>query len=289
MWWGELTPDQRPADAFALVYETDPFEEEVEILGFPRLELKVSADVPLAHWFGRISDVAPDGATVLVAGGGISGAHRNSMDDPEPLEPGRVYDISFELHFTSWVFPAGHRLRLAVSNATFPMVWPTPSPMTTSLAVGGESGSVLIVPLAPPATGRLPSFEPPTPVVRLEGYSSEGDVVPDTWTVIRDEARQSTNVEWEGRATSEHPWGRKRTIERLAYRVEGHDPAHASVRGEAVMEVEIAERSFAGITFSTCKATRSRSTTATRASYSKMTSSCEPGVGKRRFRETISD
>ncbi len=242
MWWGELTPDQRPADAFGLVYETEPFDDEVEILGFPRLELKASADVPLAHWFGRISDVAPDGTTVLVAGGGINGAHRDSMDDPKPLEPGRVHDISFELHFTSWVFTPGHRLRLAVSNATFPMIWPTPSPMTTSLVVGGAGGSRLILPVSPPADGRAPTFEPPTPVVRPEGYGSEGDVLPDTWTVIRDEAERSTRVEWEGRASSDHPWGRKRTVERLAYRVEDFDPAHASVRGEAIMEVDLPDR-----------------------------------------------
>jgi predicted acyl esterase len=91
MWWGELTPDQRPVDAFSLIYETSPFDEELEMLGFPRLELRASADAPLAHSFGRISDVSPDGTTVLVAGGGINGAHRVSMDDPEPLERGRLY------------------------------------------------------------------------------------------------------------------------------------------------------------------------------------------------------
>ena len=40
------------------------------------------------------------------------------------------------MHFTSWVFPKGHRIRLAVNNAQWPMLWPTPYPMTTALQLG---------------------------------------------------------------------------------------------------------------------------------------------------------
>ncbi len=36
MWFGDVAPDQRPTDAFSLVYETPPLEEEVEILGLPK-------------------------------------------------------------------------------------------------------------------------------------------------------------------------------------------------------------------------------------------------------------
>lgn len=242
MWWGELTPDQRPADAFSLVYETEPFEQEVEILGFPRLELRAAADVKLAHWFGRISDVAPDGTTTLVAGGGINGAHRDSMEDPEYLEPGRPYDIAFDLHFTSWVFEPGHRLRLAICNATFPMIWPSPYPMTTSLTVGGDRGSRLMLPIAPSPDRPAPSFPSATPVVRPDGYSSGGEVLPDTWTLIRDEAEATTTVEWEGKGSRRLPWGSWATTERLSYHVADHDPAHAALRGEAIMEAELPGR-----------------------------------------------
>ena len=34
-WWGELTVDQRGADAFSLVFDSPPLAEDVEILGFP--------------------------------------------------------------------------------------------------------------------------------------------------------------------------------------------------------------------------------------------------------------
>src|SRR5215813_5152544 len=72
-WWGELTVDQRGADAFSLVFDTPPLEEDVEILGFPLVMLNGAADAEPLHWFGRLCDVAPYGTVTLVTGGGRSG------------------------------------------------------------------------------------------------------------------------------------------------------------------------------------------------------------------------
>ena len=44
--------------------------------------------------------------------------------------------------------PAGHRLRIAVSNAYWPMIWPSPEPVRLDL-----SAATLTLPLRPPATG----------------------------------------------------------------------------------------------------------------------------------------
>ena len=67
-WWGELTVDQRGADAFSLVFDSPPLAEDMEILGFPLVELHGSADAEPLHWFGRLCDVAPDGTVTLVTG-----------------------------------------------------------------------------------------------------------------------------------------------------------------------------------------------------------------------------
>jgi putative CocE/NonD family hydrolase len=79
LWFGDVAADQRPADAFSLVYDTQPLDRDVEILGLPRARLRVSADAPLAHWFVRLNDVAPDGTVTLVASAGFNGAHRESV------------------------------------------------------------------------------------------------------------------------------------------------------------------------------------------------------------------
>ena len=120
-----------------------------------------SATAPLAHWFVRLSDVAPDGTVTLVAGAGLNGAHRESAEKPKPLEPGRVYDLEIDMHFTSWVFPKGHSIRLAVNNAQWPMAWPTPYPMTTSLHLGGENPTRVVLPVVPHADRPRPSFLAP--------------------------------------------------------------------------------------------------------------------------------
>ena len=125
-WWGELLSDPRPVDAFSLVYDSAPLENEVAILGRPHALLQASATAPLADWFARLSDVAPDGTVTQITGAGINGAQRESMSEPRDLEPGKVYPLDIEMHLTSWVFPKGHRIRVAISNALWPMMLPTP-------------------------------------------------------------------------------------------------------------------------------------------------------------------
>jgi predicted acyl esterase len=55
-----------------------------------------------------------------------------------------VVDLNIEMHFTSWVFPKGHRIRVAVNNAQWPMFWPTPYAMKTTLRLGNEASRLLL-------------------------------------------------------------------------------------------------------------------------------------------------
>src|SRR5262249_35777167 len=116
-WWGELLTDQRPVDAFSLTYDSLPLEESLSILGRPQALLQASASAPLRDWFVRLSDVAPDGTVTLVTGAGLNGAQRESISEPKAMEPGKAYPLAIEMHLTTWVFPKGHRIRLAISNA----------------------------------------------------------------------------------------------------------------------------------------------------------------------------
>jgi hypothetical protein len=235
-WWGELLPDQRPSDAFSLVYETAPLDADLEILGLPRAALRVSADAPLAHWFARLSDVAPDGQVTLVTGAGLNGAHRKSATNPEPLVANQAETIDVEMHFTSWVFPKGHRIRLAVSNALWPMIWPTPYAMTTSLHVGGGA-SRLMLPVMPYEARPKPDF-----VAVPMGDRQPGGTWPGRYQIIRDDVRQATRVEWSGTSDGEAPWGRVFDRERLTYEVEDARPEAASIRGETEQDVHLAGR-----------------------------------------------
>jgi putative CocE/NonD family hydrolase len=130
-WWGELTVDQRPADAFSLVFDSAALERDTEILGAPRAEIHGRADASPLNWFARLSDVAPDGTVTLVTGGGRSDRPDPMRDPAAPMPAGSAPQpdwLPLDLHITSWVFPRGHRIRLAISNAMWPMIWPTPHP-----------------------------------------------------------------------------------------------------------------------------------------------------------------
>jgi hypothetical protein len=109
--------DQRPADAASLAWTSAPLDERLEVLGFPEVELELSADRPVAQAAVRLCDVAPDGASLYVAHGLLNLTHRDSHEHPEPLEPGRRYRVTVPLKVCGHAFVPGHRLRVAVSSS----------------------------------------------------------------------------------------------------------------------------------------------------------------------------
>jgi predicted acyl esterase len=143
-WWGELTADQRGADAYCLTFDSPPLPADTEILGGPRVLIHGGADAAPLHWFARLCDVAPDGAVTLVTGAGRA-------SEPDPMRDAGADPadgLTLDLHITSWVFPAGHRIRLALSNALWPMIWPTPYPATAEVRLG-PGGTRLVLPVIP--------------------------------------------------------------------------------------------------------------------------------------------
>jgi uncharacterized protein len=232
-WWGDLTVDQRPADAFSMVYDSAPLTADLAILGRAEAELQVSASAPMADWFARLSDVAPDGTVTLVTGGGINGAQRDSQTNPTDLEAGHTYPLNIKLHLTSWVFPQGHRIRLAISNSWWPTIWSTPYPMTTSLEVGGENPSRLVLPIVPLKAVSQPRFEKPGESDHLTDVHSEGYPWPGEYHVTRDEVRQATHVVWRGSDKTQYPWGKQTHHEQLTYDVEDAHPEVNVVKGDS--------------------------------------------------------
>ena len=248
MWWGDVAPDQRPTDAFSLVYDTPPLDEDVEILGLPKAMLKVEADAPHIDWFARLNDVAPDGTVTQVAGAGMNGAHRISARDPKAIVPGEPFPLQIEMHFTSWVFPKGHRIRLAVSNAQWPMLWPTPYPATTSLYLGSD-GSRLLLPVVPPDStkGPAPSYLPiPPKEAPLPGYEAIAMETPSAYgeisSVDRNPRTGKATVVATNNSAHRFPWGEERNTEKITHEAEDGKPEKASVRGEYSTEVKLPGR-----------------------------------------------
>jgi hypothetical protein len=248
MWFGDVAPDQRPTDAFSLVYDTEPLDEETEILGLPRAVLKVSADAPLADWFARLSDVAPDGTVTLVTAAGFNGAHRASARDPSPLPPGRVVTLGIEMHFTSWTFPKGHRMRLSVGNAQWPMIWPTPYPVTTTLHLGGDEPTRLVLPIVPHEERPRPRFLAPEEDPMLPGFGTLDEGTTSGYgeisSIERDPQRRVTKVAATNAGGALYPWGTERTTESITHEAQDDRPEATSVLGEYRTIVALQDRTL---------------------------------------------
>jgi hypothetical protein len=250
MWYGDLGWDQRPADAASLVYDTPALDRDVAILGFVRAHLEASADAPLAYWFVRLSDVAPDGQVTLVAAAGVNGAHRESSIAPSALEPGRRYPFEVELHLTSWVFPRGHRIRMTVANAQWPMIWPTPYAMTTSLHVGGPQATRIELPVVPPGTRAAPQFRTPEPdpsyaSAGYGGYNSETvSGYPEIGVVSRNYLDGTARAVAENAGTMSYPWGKVRYSERIEHKADDRHPEATGVASEVTQTITLPDRTL---------------------------------------------
>ena len=157
----DLPPDQREEDALCLTFETEPLAERLELLGHPRLRLRVAADRPMAFVVARLCDVAPDGTSTLLSRGALNLTHRDGHDVPAPLEPGEAVDVRIELDVLGQAVAPGNRLRLAISSTYWPWLWPSPEPVELTI-VAGQSSS-LELPVRPHGAddGPLPAFGEP--------------------------------------------------------------------------------------------------------------------------------
>ena len=157
---GEAPLDQRGDDGCSLTFDSEPLRERTEILGAPVATLEVAADQPVAFIAVRLNDVAPDGASTRVTYGLLNLTHRNGHEQPEPLEAGKRYRVKVTMNDVAHAFPAGHRLRLAISTCYWPIVWPAPQPVTLSLFTG-ESFVDLPLRSPDPTDTALRPFESP--------------------------------------------------------------------------------------------------------------------------------
>ena len=246
MWWGDVAHDQRGTDAYSLVYDSEPLAENTEILGLPRAVLKVAANATRGNWFVRISDVSPDGTVTQVAGAGFNGTHRNSARDPEDLVPGEVFPLEIDMHFSSWVFPKGHRIRFAVNNAQWPMLWPTPELMTSQLFLGGEDGSQVILPIVPPGKTGAPDFLPPAKNPELAGFESLDAGNASGYGEISSVDRNPQTGEVTITATNtggyRYPWGTETYREAIEHKTSDAHPENTSMVGSHRMEVTLENR-----------------------------------------------
>jgi len=180
--------DQRPDEVHSLTYTTEPLGEDVEVTGQARARLHFACTADVTLLVVKLCDVAPDGTSALVTKGYLNVSHRDSHTDPQPVEPGRPYEVEAELLACAWLFRAGHRIRVDVASADFQNVWPTPKLCETTLYRNAARPSRIVLPIVPPQNPPLPEpgFKLLEPIRREDLQPPEfcitQDVMNDTLT-----------------------------------------------------------------------------------------------------------
>ncbi|MFZ5674925.1 MAG: CocE/NonD family hydrolase [Pseudomonadota bacterium] len=151
--------DQREEAGGSLVFDSTPMTAPLELLGAPILHLDVAADRPNAFIAATLSEVLPDGAATRLSYGLLNLTHRDGHVDLKPLVPGERYQVTIRFNELGQRIGVGNRLRLALSTAYWPIVWPSPEKATLSVATT-ISRLDLPVRRACPEDDRLRDFQP---------------------------------------------------------------------------------------------------------------------------------
>jgi uncharacterized protein len=112
-----------------LVYETDILDTPLEVTGDIRAQIWMETDVPDTDIVVRITDVYPDGRSMLVVDGIMRARYHNSPDFSTEtlLITGEPTLLEFAVAPTSYIFNTGHRLRVSITSSNVPRFAPNPN------------------------------------------------------------------------------------------------------------------------------------------------------------------
>ena len=124
-----------------LVFTTSVLDKPIEVVGRVKAVIYASSNLTDTDISVRLTDVYPDGRSMLVCDGILRASFRESDTNPSPIEPGKIYPYEVDLWSTSIAFEKGHRIRVAVTNTNYPRFGLNP---LYSQLKSGESAAVKI-------------------------------------------------------------------------------------------------------------------------------------------------
>jgi putative CocE/NonD family hydrolase len=188
IWLGpEMPGDQRQDDAVSTTFDSAPLAADMDICGAPQITLTLSSDQPQAQIAVRLNHLHPDGSSSRITYGVLNLSHRESAATPQAMPTGKPQEITLNLDHIAYRVPAGHRLRVSISNACWPLIWPAPQAGKLHLTKGR-----ITLPQRPTAENEY-TFPPPdsappwnTETLRPEAHSRkrETDMVTGVVSLI---------------------------------------------------------------------------------------------------------
>lgn len=113
--------DQREVEGRpdVLVFTTSVLTAPLQIVGAVQVKLWASSDRKDTDFTVKLTDVYPDGRSMIFLDGIVKARFRNTYRQEEFLEPGQVYEFDVDLGYIAIAIAPGHRLRLAISSSNF--------------------------------------------------------------------------------------------------------------------------------------------------------------------------
>ena len=108
-------------------FTSDVLTQPVEWTGKVRTELFVTSNARDTDIIVRVSDVYPDGRSMLIADYIRRARYREGFDREVFMQPGKVYKVAFDIGWMSQVFNRGHRIRITVASTGAPFYEPNPN------------------------------------------------------------------------------------------------------------------------------------------------------------------
>lgn len=114
--------DQRETEARPDVvsFSSAPLPAPVAITGRIVAELFVASSAVDTDFVVKLTDVYPDGRSMLIQDGILRMRAREGRHQEVWMQPGEVYAIEVDLWSTSYVFNAGHTVRVSVTSSNYP-------------------------------------------------------------------------------------------------------------------------------------------------------------------------
>ncbi|MDH7506926.1 MAG: CocE/NonD family hydrolase [Candidatus Thermoplasmatota archaeon] len=112
-----------------LIFTSDVLTQPYEATGRIKARLFVSSNCPDTDFTVKLTDVYPDGRSMLICDGILRMRNRNGFDHWEFITPGQIYEIEVDLWSTSYIWDKGHRIRVDVSSSNYPRFLVNPNTM----------------------------------------------------------------------------------------------------------------------------------------------------------------
>ncbi len=103
-----------------LIFTGDTLKTALTVAGPVRFYLYAASSARDTDFVVKLTDVYPDGRSMLIAEGIIRARHRNTTRRSELLTPLKVEKYRVDMGHTANVFAPGHRLRISITSSNSP-------------------------------------------------------------------------------------------------------------------------------------------------------------------------